>query len=176
MLRFIRWTAAAVVAMGMLAGVTTRASADEKAPAGATEVRKGTISGTVLDKDAKAVAGAEVRVLKAQAKAEPKPKVKKEANAAAGGAVLAEPADAKGAKAAAKPKSDILFTATTDAEGKFTIKDVPAGDYIVRTQVKGTGNGQQRVTVGGDQTVTAAIKLKAPAPKGEKPNPKKAAK
>jgi hypothetical protein len=176
MLRITKWMIPAVAALGLLPGMATKGlAAEDKAPVVApAEVKKGTISGTVQDKDGKAVAGAQVRVVKAAAK--PEPKAKKQANAAAGGAVLAAPEDAKAAKAAAKPKAEVLFTAATDAEGKFTIKDVPAGDYIVRTQVKGTGNGQQRVTVTGEQTVTAAIKLKAPAAKAEKPSPKKAAK
>src|SRR5438067_13758007 len=68
MLSFLRKSLIpAVVAAGLITGFSTIpfARAEDQPPAGA-EVKKGSVSGTVLDKDGKPVAGAEVGVYKPQ--------------------------------------------------------------------------------------------------------------
>ncbi len=157
----------AVVAAGLLGFSTLPfARAEDKLAAGA-EAKKGSITGTVLDKDGKAVSGAEVAVIK------PPQRQGGGAGGAAGrpnrnGAAnqIAEdpkPADPK--PAAPEPgrgnrqRPEPLFKATTDADGKFTIKDVPAGDYGVLTRVDGKGMARERVTVKADEAATVTLKL-----------------
>lgn len=162
MLNFLRkCVIPAVVAVGLVGFATIPiARADDK-PAAGTEVKKGTISGTVLDKDGKAVSGAEVGVFKPMARgAGNRPARGGNNNGAANQAEdpkPAPPADNGGRGNRQRPEA--LFKATTDADGKFTIKDVPVGDYAVRTRVEGKGMGFERVTVKADESATVSLKL-----------------
>jgi hypothetical protein len=155
----------AVVAAG-LAGFSTLpfARAEDKPAAGA-EAKKGSITGTVLDKDGKAVSGAQVAVIK------PPQRQGGGAGGAAGrpnrnGAANQIAEDPKPAPAPApepgrgnRQRPEPLFKATTDADGKFTIKDVPAGDYALMTRVDGKGMARERVTVKADEAATVTLKL-----------------
>src|SRR5205823_9109438 len=87
----------------------------------------GTVSGTVLDKDGKPVSDAKVRVVAAK---------KRES----GGATTAPSGDAKS-------KTDAAAEGTSDAQGKFTLQNVPVGDYTVHAAVKGQGSGREKVSV-----------------------------
>src|SRR5258706_809818 len=60
MVRMFKWMAPAVATLGLMFAVTTAKAADEK-PAAATG---GTVTGTVVDKDGKAVEGVKVRIMK----------------------------------------------------------------------------------------------------------------
>src|SRR5205814_7275305 len=65
MLSFLRkCVIPAVVAAGMVGVATIPVARAEDKPAAGAEVKKGIISGTVLDKDGKPVSGAEVGVIK----------------------------------------------------------------------------------------------------------------
>jgi hypothetical protein len=49
---------------------------------------------------------------------------------------------------------------TTEKDGTFTFEDVPAGDYAVRTQVRGQGAASAKVTVAAGKTVDVVLTLK----------------
>src|SRR2546423_14552387 len=69
MLSFLRkCVIPAVVAAGLVGFATIPMARAEDKPAAGAEVKKGTITGTVLDKDGKAVSGAEVGVFKSMAR------------------------------------------------------------------------------------------------------------
>jgi hypothetical protein len=55
--------------------------------------------------------------------------------------------------------TDGTRSATTDAEGSYTIADVPAGTYTVTASAAGYGGGSMSVTVSGDETSTADFAL-----------------
>ena len=163
----------AVVAAGMVGFSTIPFARAEDKPAAGAEAKKGTISGTVLDKDGKPVSGAMVGVIK--------PGQGRPGGGAAGGGGANRPNRGGGAnggnngaanQATEDPKPaqpepgrgnrqrpEPLFKATTDADGKFTIKDVPAGEYAVMARVEGKGMARERVTVKGDDTATVSLKL-----------------
>lgn len=136
MLTFVKWLAAAAAPLGLLILWSAQSAKAADVPAG-----KGTVTGTVLDKEGKGVAGAEVTlsrpILKRQAK-------------------LPRPVD----KAAPDRRAEVIAKATTDADGMFTIKDVPAGDYMIACRVEGKGVARATVTVAADQTVTVKLQLK----------------
>jgi protocatechuate 3,4-dioxygenase beta subunit len=150
MLRIAKW-AAPVVALGLMLGLAIKVKAEE---AKAT----GTVSGTVVDKDGKPVANASVGVFTADMAH------KHQADKKAEGAETDKNKAGKEKGEKAKPVAE----ATTDSEGKYTIKDVPAGDYVVRVNVKGQGRAVQKVTVKAGESTTADLKL------GETKKPKAA--
>jgi hypothetical protein len=154
----------AVVAAGMVgfATIPFARAADDK-PAAADEAKKGTISGTVVDKEGKPVSGAMVGVIK-PGQGRPGGRgganVGNGANGAAKQAVEdPKPAPAPEPGRGNRQRPEPLFKATTDADGKFTIKDVPAGEYAVMARVEGKGMARERVTVKGDDTATVSLKL-----------------
>jgi hypothetical protein len=55
---------------------------------------------------------------------------------------------------------------TTDAEGKYTFKDVAVGDYVVVVGDRQTGMGRQRVTVKANATAEADVKVQQRGPGG----------
>ena len=102
----------------------------------------GTVEGKVIGMDGAGVSGAKVRLMKAsdvQGK-------KKEAPAAA-------------APAGEKPTP--VAEQTSGADGTFTMKDVPAGDYVLQTNVKGQGQGRAKISVKAGETAKAELTLKA---------------
>lgn len=150
MLSYLKWMLPMAAAMGLLIGFSALSA---KA---ADDAKKGTISGTVVDKDGKGVAGANVAVNKA-----PAGKAGKQGAADAPKNQADEP---KAGKAAKKKAPDALFTATTDADGKFTIKDVPAGEYRVTATLAGKSHGAEKISVT-DATANVTIQLKDTVPK-----------
>jgi len=164
MLSFLRKCTAAGAMAVALAGFSMipTARAEDKP---AVETKKGSVSGTVVDKDGKAVSGIEVGLFK------PQPRQGGQAgnggarggrNGAANQAAVAEdpkpgePAPAPGRGNRQRPEA--LFKTTTDAEGKFTIKDVPVGDYAAMVR-SDKGVARERVTVTADSTATLSLKL-----------------
>jgi hypothetical protein len=57
-----------------------------------------------------------------------------------------------------RQRPEALFKSTTDAEGKFTIKDVPVGDYAAQVRTD-KGGARQRVSVTADSTVSVKLAL-----------------
>lgn len=103
----------------------------------------GTVEGKVIGKDGAGVSGAKVRLMKASDVQGGK---KKEAPAAA-------------APAGEKPTP--VAETESGADGAYTLKDVPAGDYVVTAMVKGQGNGRAKVSVKAGETAKADLTLKA---------------
>jgi hypothetical protein len=168
MLSFLRKCIIPAVVAAGLAGFTTipMARAEDKPAAGA-EVKKGTITGTLLDKDGKPVASAEIGVFKPMGRGGPgggaAPAGRAARNGGKNGAVAqaedpkpAPPADAGRGN---RQRPEALFKTTTDADGKFTIKDVPVGEYALMARVDGKGFARERVTVKPDDSVTVSLKL-----------------
>ena len=152
MFRIAKWIAPAVALALIVSFTAARAAAEEKQPAG-----KGTITGTVKDKDGSPVASAPVRLFNPMEQRK-KPAAETQA---------ADPA-APGADKVKKEKPTPVAEATTDAEGKFTLPDVPAGSYRVVCAVKGKGRGNQKVEVKAGETATVDIKLAEQAAKKPK--------
>jgi len=50
-------------------------------------------------------------------------------------------------------------TAMTDSEGKFTLNDVKAGDYMVMAMAKGEGRGRARTSIAAGQTANVEIQI-----------------
>jgi hypothetical protein len=101
----------------------------------------GTVEGKVLGKDGAGVSGAKVRLMKASDVGGKKEK--------------APPA---AAPAGEKPKPVAEADSATD--GAFSMKDVPAGDYVVMAMVKGQGGAREKVTVKAGETSTVTLTLK----------------
>src|SRR5438093_666982 len=143
MLRIVKWTSPLLAFALLTALVCAKVRAEDKKDTG-------TISGTVVDADGKAVSGAKVAVFhqtehKDAAKTEEKPKEKE----------LAE-----GDKPAApKEKQTPVATGTSDDAGKFTLSDVPAGSYNVQARLKGKGTGREKVEVKAGETAEVKITL-----------------
>jgi hypothetical protein len=123
-----------------LAGEQTRAQDENKAV--------GTVSGTVKGQDGEAAAEVNVRIVSP-------PKGKK-----GGDAVLA-PADGEKKK---RPKP--VAQGKTDADGKFTIENVPVGSYMVVAGGGGKGMARQAVEVKEGETASVELQL-APNPKAK---------
>jgi hypothetical protein len=173
MLSFLRkCVIPAVVAVGMLGFSTIPFARAEDKPA--AEVKKGSISGTVLDKDGKAVAGVQIGVMKPQQR-QGGNRPNRGANNGAVNQATEDPKPAPAPDAGRRQRPEPLFKATTDADGKFTIKDVPAGDYVVAARVEGKA-ARERVTVKADETATVSLKLQDRQPRagggagGNRPN------
>jgi hypothetical protein len=62
-------------------------------------------------------------------------------------------------------RGDAIATATADENGKFTLTDVPAGDYVVIAGLKGDGRGHERVTVTSGQSMTVEVPVSVPGDK-----------
>ena len=59
-----------------------------------------------------------------------------------------------------RPASSAVATATTDANGHFILKDVPAGRYIIEGGIKGrAGKGRARINLAAGKTLDIAIQV-----------------
>lgn len=154
MLSFFKWITPAL-ALGVVVAFSHKTVRAADAPAAGN----GTIKVTVNDKDGKPVSGAKVSLYAAEEK-------KADSGDKGADAKAAHTHLAKGNK----PKA--LQTATTGDDGTAQLTDVPAGDYHVAASLKGTGKGQEKVTVAAGQTATVTITLEASKKKGgETPGP-----
>jgi hypothetical protein len=154
MLRVMKW-AVPMAAMALLWSLQPARAAE------AESAGKGSITGTVVDSEGKAVSGAMVRLMKPFEGGRKRP----QANRAAQHEQARELADEKPTKPqkperparGERPKP--VATATTDAEGKFTMNDVPEGEYMVAAMVRGQGRARQPVTIKVGEAVTVELKL-----------------
>ena len=117
--------------------------------AGAAE-GKGKITGKVLGKDGAGVAGAQVRLVNPPAKKDKKG----EAPAAAEG----DKAD----KGKGKRDENVVAKTTSEADGSFTLADVPAGDYMLVARTKDKLQAREKVTVKAGEELKVELKLKEP--------------
>lgn len=142
MSRTARWFVP-VLAFGLLlglAGEQTRAQEDKNAV--------GTVSGTVKGQDGEAAEGINVRVVPPS-------------NGNKGGDPALAPAEGeKKKKRGPKP----VAQTKTDADGKFTLENVPVGSYLLMAGGGPKGRAQQAVEVKEGETVTVELQL-APGPK-----------
>ncbi|HEX8520696.1 MAG TPA: carboxypeptidase-like regulatory domain-containing protein [Tepidisphaeraceae bacterium] len=145
MRRIARW-AAPIVALGLMLGLAVSVKAEDKK-------ETGTVTGTLVDKDGKAVANANVGVY-AAGMGDHKKKDKAEKQAAD-----AETHKDKAQHGVKGDRPKAVAEATTDSSGKFTIENVPAGEYSVRAMVKGQGRAAQKVEVKAGESVTVDLKL-----------------
>jgi hypothetical protein len=102
----------------------------------------GTVEGKVLGKDGAGVSGAKVRLMKA--------------SDVQGGKKEKAPAAAPAAGEKPKPVAE----AESGSDGAFSMKDVPAGDYVLQTNVKGQGMAREKVTVEAGKTASVTLTLK----------------
>ena|SRR5258706_11797540 len=150
MVRMFKWMAPAVATLGLMFAVTTAKAADEKPAA----TGGGTVTGTVVDKDGKAVEGVKVRIMK--------PTQRGARGGGAGGAapkVADAPADKPAAGAGGRQRPAPVAEGTTDKDGKFSIANVPAGEYAVMAVQQGAGMARSKVTVKDGETVSVDLKL-----------------
>jgi hypothetical protein len=101
----------------------------------------GTVDGKVVGKDGAGVSGAKVRLMKASD---------------VGGKKQKAPAAAPAAGEKPKPVAE----AESGNDGAFSMKDVPAGDYVLQTNVKGQGMAREKVTVEAGKTASVTLTLK----------------
>jgi len=153
-MRFVVKTLTIVTALALISTIPT-ARADDPSPTTAPTVNdaasnagNGSVTGTVT-KDGKALADVPVRLLAAPAR-------KQSTTAPAGNA-----------GGAGRAKRQVVAEATADANGKFTLSDVPAGTYRVVAGKRGSGGaggevGVARVTVASGQTVQVTLNVAPP--------------
>jgi hypothetical protein len=140
MSNILKWLLPVTAALAVAFGVSALSARAADAGEGEKKEGKGTVAGTVTDKDGKAVEAVEVRLMK--------PRQRGGGGGGAGG----------GAAPQATPPPAVA-TATTDKDGKFEMKDIPAGEYRVgvRDDAKKV-YGRSNVTVEADKTATVEIK------------------
>ena len=155
MSHWLKWMLPTTAALALVVGFTslTARAAEE----GKEAAKKGNVAGTVLDKDGKAAEGVTVNLIKPRMRGgqggggqggqggsgEKKPE----------GSQLQAPGGGGGGRPTP------VATATTDKDGKFEMKDVAVGDYMigVRDQEKKL-YGREKVTVEEGKTATVEIK------------------
>ncbi len=149
MLRIAKW-ATPVVALGLMLALTISVKAEDQKAA------TGTVSGTIVDQDGKAISGVNVELYQ--------PPHMHKHEAAKPQAEGAE-TDKEKAAEADHPKHERpkpLFHATTDKDGKFSIAEVPVGHYLAAAHLKGVGHAHERIMVKAGETTTLDLKLIAP--------------
>jgi hypothetical protein len=150
MFRIAKW-ATPIVAFGLIMGLLyTRATAEDTK----TEKDTGTVKGVVKDKDDKAVSGATIRIVMPMAHKEK-----------GGGAAADEKKPVEKAAGDKPAKTPPIATGTTDADGKFSIADVPVGKYTVMAGSKGVGVAHENIEVKKGETTEVSLKLEPRAKK-----------
>lgn len=144
-MRYVTLASTLAIALAFVMFSASSSKAEVKLMAG------GSISGKVVDADGNPVAGAKVKVM-AAAPAKPKK----------------EKLEGGDAPKPDKPKPTPVAEGETDANGTFTLNDIPAGDYMVGAMAKGKGAAKEKVTVTEGGTAEVTLTLKAPAPKKPK--------
>ena len=146
MFRTVKWAAAPLLALAVMFSVSTRA-------AKAADEAKGTVTGTVVGADDKPSSGTLVRLFHPMEKGNKA--AKSEAKSKSDGAETKAAAD----KPAKGDKPVPVATATTDKDGKFEMKDVPAGKYTIMANVKGVGNDRENIEVKAGESASVSLKL-----------------
>ncbi len=120
----------------------------------AAKAGAGSVVGTILDKDGKPAAGVKVRLFA------PYERGGKRGNKSA--ATQPTLADAAAAPATGNEKAEKpnpAATATSDAEGKFMVANLPAGEYVVVARLRGQGGGRQQIEVNAGEEFKVELKL-----------------
>ena len=144
-----RWMASVALLAGVGLGASHAAAADPTTmPAG-----KAMITVTVVDDAGKPVSEARVNLFA--------PAKKATETTATGAHAQPMTADDPATPAPKRARPKPLQTATTDDAGKATFKDVADGSYVVRANLKGSGRGNEKVTIADGKDATVSITLKA---------------
>jgi hypothetical protein len=158
----LKWIAPAVAILGLALAIPTARAADDKPAAAAGG---GTVTGTVLDKDGKAAEGVKIRIMKPMQRGGGAGGGARRAGGAGGAApkVADAPAADKPADKPAAPgerqRPTPVAEGTSDKDGKFSIANVPAGEYMVMAMLQGSGVARGRVTVKDGETASVELKL-----------------
>ena len=148
--------AAFAAAVVLVLGSARSASAEDADKAKA----KGSIKGTVMGTDGKPAAAVTVRLM-AAAPGKPGKADKSAALPADGEGQVVVLADKPGKGEGKAKRAEALKETTTTDKGEFTFTDVPAGDYAVAANLKGTGSGRGKVSVKAGEAATVSLTLKA---------------
>lgn len=155
-----KWIAPAVALALIVSFTASRSTAEE------VKKETGSVAGVVQDVEGKPVSGLDVRLHNQMSKKD---------KSGATGTTDTEKQSAPEKKSAddqppqqladkpAKTKADKpipLATATTDGDGKFTLADVPVGDYTLIARQKGVGNARQNVSVKSGEVTRVELKFK----------------
>jgi hypothetical protein len=172
MVSFLKCVVPAVAVLGLVFGISasTARAADEKAAGG-------TVTGTIVDKDGKAVEGAKIRVMKPMQRGQGGPGQGGGGRRPGGAQAQAAddaPAPAPGGgqggagRGGAGRGGPPVAEGTSDKDGKFSIANVPAGEYMVIAAVEGKGFARGRVTVKVGESASVELKLQdRPAGQGQ---------
>ena len=161
--RFVVPMAALVAALAFM----PHARADDKAK------NMGSIKGTVLGEDGKAAANVTVRLLPPRQQGNRPPATQPVTPQVApgdppkGGPDGGTPPPGQGpgqGGGQGRGRPQPLKTAVSDADGKFTMDDVPPGEYRLVAGLRGQPSGMQSVTVKAGEATTVEIKLAPPRP------------
>jgi hypothetical protein len=139
----IRRLSGIAIVLSLVLGWAALAEPSDKAQAGS-------VSGTVL-KDGKPAANVRVGLAAAPVKIKAKKHV----------APATQPAEPTQKREKHRP----LLTATTDADGKFTLDGVAPGEYVVLANERGVGRGNAKVSVQAGDSATVTIDLQPPKTK-----------
>jgi 5-hydroxyisourate hydrolase-like protein (transthyretin family) len=159
MFGLLKW-AAPVAALGLMLGFAgTRAIAQDASP---DKKETGSVSGVVQDKDGKPAEGVNIKLFKPFDKGGRK--AEKQARNALGdkhgkAEKLAEGDKPAGEKPAKGDRPQPVSTAVTDHDGKFEMKDVPVGKYIVAATLRRQGGARQPVEIKSGENATVELKL-----------------
>ena len=155
--RMMKW-ALPVLAVAFLIGWSgLKARADD-----APKLAVGTVNGTILDKDGRLAANVTVNLVAAMPAKPPKTEI--------GGRTLAKNKAPRAAKKTNKQAP--VATATTAADGTFTMAAVPVGDYTIEAgeRKSDAGFARKNITVKEGDNVNVQLKLTVGrAPKAPKP-------
>jgi hypothetical protein len=146
-----------MAAFGLLVGLSAMSSSPARAQDAKPEA-KGSVSGPVTDKDGKALDGVEVRLMKPRQRGGGPGGGGPGGGGGAGGGGGGTPPPPPG-QLQQRQGPPAIATATTDKDGKYEMKDVPVGNYMVGVfDPEKKQFGRARVTVEEGKTATADIK------------------
>lgn len=146
-----------VAGLGMYCSAPTIADSTSSSPSADSQQATGTITGTVT-KDGKPLANARVALI---VKVRHGKKAGKNSEASNNESASTQPSGTAEKHHHPKP----IATATTDADGKFTLNDVNVGDYVVIAGLRGQGRGHEHVAVTAGQTASVEIPVNVPGDK-----------
>jgi hypothetical protein len=136
-----------VLALGLVAALSYGVRAEDAPKA---DQATGTISGKVVDKDNNPVAGATIRLMAAPHKGHKKL--------------------AAGEKGKNRPAP--VAEATSDQDGKFSLPNIPAGDYRLMAALKKVGVGSVAVQLQAGETKDVTVTIEPRQPRHPKPDKK----
>ncbi len=146
MLRGRKWIAP-LASLVLLAGLNIAQSkaADAKAADATAATGKAKVTVTVVDADGKPVAGATVNISLAPPKGKKAPSTQPDG--------------------AARTKPPVIESGVTGADGTFALTNIADGNFVVTSNLKGTGRGKETVTISDGKDATVSVTLAPPKKK-----------